>query len=123
MRRAEENVQLGGLHIPRGTELLIPIIAVHHDPTLWSNDAHEFNPARFSEGVAHAAKHPLAFMPFGFGARHCIGQNLAVLQAKLVVAMILRRFTFELAPSYQHAPSVVMILSPKHGAPMVIRNV
>ncbi|KAI3463379.1 hypothetical protein Pfo_020042 [Paulownia fortunei] len=122
IRRAKTNVQLGGLHIPRGTEILIPILAVHHDPALWCHDAQEYNPARFSTGVAHAAKHPMAFMPFGLGARQCIGQNLAVLQAKLAIAMILQRFSFELAPNYQHAPSVLMLLHPQHGAPIVFRR-
>ncbi|KAK6148944.1 hypothetical protein DH2020_016469 [Rehmannia glutinosa] len=122
IRRAKTDTQLGGLHIPRGTELLIPILAVHHDPALWCHDAHEFNPARFAKGVAHAAKHPMAFMPFGMGARRCIGQNLAILQAKLAVAMILQRFSFELAPTYQHAPSILMLLHPHHGAPIVFRK-
>ncbi|PIN12065.1 Cytochrome P450 CYP4/CYP19/CYP26 subfamily [Handroanthus impetiginosus] len=122
IRRAKTDMQLGGLHILRGTELLIPILAVHHDPALWCHDAHEFNPARFAKGVAHAAKHPMAFMPFGMGARRCIGQNLAVLQAKLAIAMILQRFSFELSPSYQHAPSVLMLLHPQYGAPIVFRK-
>uniref|UniRef100_A0A1W7HBT2 Cytochrome P450 n=1 Tax=Scoparia dulcis TaxID=107240 RepID=A0A1W7HBT2_SCODU len=122
IRRAKTDVTLGGLHIPRGTELLIPILAVHHDPGLWCHDAHEFNPARFAKGVAHAAKHPMAFMPFGLGVRRCIGQNLAIMQAKLAVAMLLQRFSFELAPSYQHSPSVLMLLHPQHGAPIVFRK-
>ncbi|XP_073042262.1 cytochrome P450 734A1-like [Primulina eburnea] len=122
IRRAEVDTQLGNLHILRGTELLIPILAIHHDSTLWRHDVHEFNPARFIKGVAHAAKHPMAFMPFGLGARRCIGQNLAILQAKLAVAMILQRFSFELSPFYQHSPSVQMLLHPQHGAPIVFRK-
>lgn len=122
IRRAKMDMQLSGLHIPCGTELLIPILAVHHDPSLWCNDPHEFNPARFAKGVAHAAKHPMAFMPFGMGVRRCIGQNLAILQARLAISMILQRFSFELAPTYQHAPSVLMLLHPQHGAPIVFRK-
>ncbi|KAL1551429.1 cytochrome P450 734A1-like protein [Salvia divinorum] len=122
IRRAKREVQLGGVHVPRGTELLIPILAVHHDPGLWCHDPHEFNPGRFAKGVAHAAKHPMAYMPFGLGARRCVGQNLAIFQAKLAIALILRRFSFELAPSYQHAPSVLMLLHPQHGAPIVFRK-
>ncbi|XP_073316966.1 cytochrome P450 734A1-like [Primulina huaijiensis] len=122
IRRAKTDTQLGTLQIPRGTELLIPILAVHHDPTLWCHDVHEFNPARFAKGVAHAANHPMAFMPFGLGARRCIGQNLAILQAKLAIAIILQRFSFELSPSYQHSPSVLMLLHPQHGAPIVFRK-
>ncbi|XP_059635055.1 cytochrome P450 734A1-like [Cornus florida] len=122
IRRAKADVELGGCKIPCGTELLIPIVAVHHDQTIWGKDANEFNPARFSEGVARAAKHPVAFVPFGLGVRTCIGQNLAILQAKLTLAIILQRFTFRLAPTYQHAPTVLILLYPQYGAPIIFRR-
>lgn len=122
IRRAKTDVELGGYKIPRGTELLIPILAVHHDQAIWGNDANEFNPGRFSDGVARAAKHPLAFIPFGLGVRTCIGQNLAVLQTKLALAIILQRFSFRLAPSYQHAPTVLMLLYPQYGAPIIFQH-
>ncbi|KAF0920283.1 hypothetical protein E2562_034131 [Oryza meyeriana var. granulata] len=122
VRRAKADVELGGyLKIPRDTELLIPIMAVHHDARLWGPDAARFNPARFAGGVAGAARHPAAFIPFGLGARMCIGQNLAILEAKLTVAVILQRFDFRLSPSYVHAPTVLMLLHPQYGAPIVFR--
>ncbi|XP_043723687.1 cytochrome P450 734A1-like [Telopea speciosissima] len=122
IRRAKTDVELGGYKIPRGTELLVPIIAVHHEPALWGHDATEFNPGRFSEGVVRAANHPMAFIPFGHGDRTCIGQNLAMLQAKLAISSILQRFSFRLAPSYQHAPTVLMLLYPQYGAPILFRH-
>nr|AOA32957.1 CYP734A51 [Primula veris] len=122
LRRAKCDVELGGCKIPLGTELLMPILAVHHDPETWGPDATEFNPGRFTQGVAQAAKNPMAFMPFGLGARRCTGQNLAMLQTKLAIAMILQRFSFVLAPSYQHAPTVVMLLNPQYGAPIVFQR-
>ncbi|KAA8540462.1 hypothetical protein F0562_024619 [Nyssa sinensis] len=122
IRRAKVDVQLGGCMIPRGTELLVPIVAVHHDIGLWGPDANEFNPTRFAQGALHATKHPMAFMPFGLGTRRCIGQNLAILQAKLAIAMILQRFSFDLSPSYQHAPTVLMLLYPQYGAPIIFRK-
>ncbi|KAL0667683.1 hypothetical protein Bca4012_030387 [Brassica carinata] len=122
IRRAKSDVELGGYKIPCGTELLIPIIAVHHDQAIWGNDVNEFNPDRFANGVPRAAKHPVGFIPFGLGARTCIGQNLAILQAKLTLAIMIQRFTFHLAPTYQHAPTVLMLLYPQHGAPITFRK-
>lgn len=122
IRRAKADVELGGYRIPRGTELLIPILAVHHDQTIWGNDANEFNPERFAEGVARAANHRVGFIPFGLGARTCIGQNLATLQAKLALAIILQRFSFRVGPSYQHAPAVQMLLYPQYGAPIIFQK-
>ncbi|KAL8206223.1 hypothetical protein R6Q57_009774 [Mikania cordata] len=122
IRRAKADVQLGGCKVPGGTELLIPILAVHHDQAIWGNDANEFNPSRFSEGIARAANHPVSFIPFGIGVRTCIGQNLAMLQAKLTLAIILKRFSFRLSPKYQHAPTVLMLLHPQYGAPIIFKS-
>ena len=122
IRRAKADIELGDYKIPKGIELLIPIIAVHHDQAIWGIDASEFNPARFSDGVARAARHSVAWLPFGLGVRTCIGQNLAILQAKLTLAIILQRFSFTLAPHYRHAPTVLMLLYPQYGAPIIFRR-
>ncbi|MQM07884.1 hypothetical protein Taro_040731 [Colocasia esculenta] len=121
IRTAKADVELGGCDVPRGTELLIPIMAVHHDARLWGPEAAQFNPGRFADGVARAARHPTAFIPFGLGARTCIGQNLALLEAKLTLAILLQRFSFRLSPSYVHAPTVLMLLYPQYGAPVIFR--
>ncbi|CAA6671734.1 unnamed protein product [Spirodela intermedia] len=120
-RTANTHVELGGRLIPRGTQLVISTLAVHHDQKLWGQDAGEFNPDRFVNGVAGAAAHPAAFMPFGLGARTCAGQRLALMQAKFAMAVLLRRFSFRLSPAYVHAPIVSMILSPQHGAPIIFK--
>lgn len=124
IRKAKADVELGGTYkIPCGTELLIPILAVHHDQATWGPYANEFNPSRFSEGVSRAARHPFAFIPFGLGVRTCVGMNLAILQTKLTLAIMLQRFNFRLAPSYQHAPTVLMLLYPRHGAPIIFQPI
>nr|GMD75218.1 cytochrome P450 734A1-like [Ipomoea batatas] len=123
IRRAKADVELGGCKIPCGTELLIPILAVHHDQTLWGSDVNEFNPTRFAKGVTMAAKHPASYIPFGIGVRQCIGQNLAILQTKITLAIILQRFSFRMSPCYQHAPTVLMLLHPQYGAPIIFRHV
>ncbi|KAL8171708.1 hypothetical protein V2J09_023512 [Rumex salicifolius] len=123
IRRTKANTELGGYNIPKGTELLLPILAVHHDPSLWGPGVHEFNPNRFAQGVSQAATYPTAFMPFGLGARQCIGQNLAIFQAKLAMAMILQRFSFELSPNYSHAPTVLMFLYPQFNAPLIFHRI
>ncbi|XP_031098677.1 cytochrome P450 734A1-like [Ipomoea triloba] len=122
IRRAKADVELGGCKIPCGTELLIPILAIHHDQTLWGSDVNEFNPTRFAKGVAMATKHPAACIPFGIGVRQCIGQNLAILQTKITLAIILQRFSFRMSPCYQHAPTVLMLLHPQYGAPIIFRR-
>ncbi|KAL6657482.1 hypothetical protein ACP70R_005262 [Stipagrostis hirtigluma subsp. patula] len=120
IRKAKRDVELGGCAVPAGTEILIPIMAVHHDADVWGADATEFNPARFAEDGGRP-QHPMAFMPFGGGARVCIGQNLALIEAKVALAVVLQRCEFRLSPAYVHAPRVLMILNPQHGAPVIFR--
>jgi PHYB activation tagged suppressor 1 len=63
----------------------------------------------------------MAFMPFGGDARLCMGQNLALTEAKVALAVVLQRCKFRLSPAYQHAPQVFMILSPQHGAQVIFQ--
>lgn len=101
---------------------MIPILGTHDDPALWGNDANEFNPGRFSEGIAKAAKHPFAFLPFGSGPRTCVGQNFALMEAKVVLAMVLQRFSFVTSPSYAHAPALIFAVQPQHGAQVILES-
>ncbi|PRQ42630.1 putative cytochrome P450 [Rosa chinensis] len=117
------NVKLGDLDVPKGTNIHVCSAALHCDPENWGPDADEFKPERFANGISNACKHPQAYVPFGFGTRVCIGQTFAMTQLKIVLSLILSKFSFSLSPNYRHSPVHKMILMPKHGIRLLVEPV
>ncbi|GMY29054.1 cytochrome P450 72A397-like [Fagus crenata] len=121
-RHTWRKTNIGGMSIPAGVDFVLPILFSQCDPKYWGEDVEEFNPARFSEGIAKATKDEIAFFPFSWGPRICIGQNFAMIEAKMALAMILQHFSFQLSPSYTHAPYTLITLQPQHGAPIILHR-
>ncbi|XP_010666257.1 cytochrome P450 CYP72A616 isoform X2 [Beta vulgaris subsp. vulgaris] len=115
-----KDTKVGEIIIPAGVDVTLPTLLIHHDPEVWGDNVDEFNPERFSEGASKASKDQLAFFPFGFGPRTCVGQNFALIEAKVALSTILQNFSFQLSPSYSHAPHTVMMLQPQHGAHIIL---
>jgi len=121
-RIASKRTQLANYSLPAGVEVGLATLLVHQGKQLWGDDALEFKPERFSEGVLKATKNNFTYLPFGAGPRICIGQNFGMLQAKLALSLILQHFTFELSPSYAHAPTFLATVRPQFGAHMILHK-
>ncbi|KAM0015289.1 putative secologanin synthase [Helianthus debilis subsp. tardiflorus] len=124
-RATHKDTKLRNMTIPSGVQLALAVVHVHHDREIWGDDVNEFNPERFAEGVVNATKGKGSspYIPFSNGPRVCIGQNYAMTEAKTVMAMVLKRFSFELSPSYKHSPFPVFTLPPQFGAKLILRNI
>ncbi|MFF0726922.1 cytochrome P450 [Streptomyces sp. NPDC004134] len=101
-REATEDLKLGEYTVPAGTTIFYPFWAVHMNPEHWP-DPEVFDPDRFAP-EASARRHRFAYIPFGLGPRSCEGAALAMVEAKLVLAMLLKRFRFRMAPGQTVTP-------------------
>ncbi|KAI3812289.1 hypothetical protein L1987_16996 [Smallanthus sonchifolius] len=119
-RTIHEETKIGNLTLPSGSHVMLHMMLLHYDANIWGDDVNEFNPQRFAEGVANATKEQASYFPFGGGPRICIGQAFATLEARLALVMILRRFSFDISPSYSHAPHTILTLQPQFGAQLIL---
>jgi cytochrome P450 len=87
------------------------IYLTHRDPAIWEN-ADQFRPERFSHGRKTP---PFAYVPFGGGPRSCIGSAFGQAEARLVIARLLRNFSFELINANQIRAHMGATLEPRPG--------
>lgn len=86
-----EDVNVNGLHLPKGTFVMPSTHSIHHDPAIWAKPD-QFDPDRWHY---QSIFHPAAFMGFGLGPRNCVGGKLAIHEIKLVMQMLLTRYRIE----------------------------
>lgn len=94
-REAIDDFELEGHRYRKGDEFFLAQWSVQHDPR-WFPRPWAFAPERWLDEEAVAALPRLAWMPFGGGARVCIGNHFALLELQLVLAVLAQRVRFEL---------------------------
>jgi len=87
-RVSAEALSVCGYDIPKGERVMVSIYATHHDETHWP-EPERFDPERFGQGKQPA---PYSYLPFGGGARNCLGANFAQVEANVVLARIFQRY-------------------------------
>ncbi|MCP2259170.1 cytochrome P450, family 20, subfamily A [Streptoalloteichus tenebrarius] len=117
-RESTTDIVVGDHLVPAGTTILHPIWAVHTNPRVWP-EPDRFDPERFAP-PAVAARHRLAFLPFGIGPRHCSGAGLAMTQTKLMLAVLAHRFRFRLVPGHVVTPVERFVLCAEDDIRMVV---
>ena len=113
-RQAMNDVPLGEYQVLPGEIAFIAPYALHRDPR-WFPEPERFDPQRFNDTNAEQIPR-YAYVPFAAGPRICIGNNFAMMEAKIILASIVKRYHLMLKEGY--TPEPVVTLRPKDGMPM-----
>ncbi|XP_071100115.1 probable cytochrome P450 12a5, mitochondrial [Haliotis cracherodii] len=94
-RSSTRDLVLSGFRIPKGT-----VMALHHDVTGHDDqqfhEASQFRPERWLRSPENQQTvHPFIFMPFGFGARGCVGKRFAEQEVALAIVKFLQNFDID----------------------------
>jgi cytochrome P450 len=117
-RQAAARDMIGDVAVIAGTRIIIAPWVLHRHRKLWQ-EPDMFVPERFSP-ERRAAIPRFAYLPFGAGARICVGMTFAMNEALLALAMIAQRFRLTLADGARVMPFARMTLRPLNGLPMRI---
>lgn len=119
-RIALEENSVGGYPVPKGSTVTVSAHATHRLPEHWP-DPEAFIPERFAADAC-AARHPFAYIPFGAGPRQCVGAQLAMLEGKLIVARVARRYLLDVQSKKPVAVYATTVSRPRGGMFMRIRE-
>ncbi|XP_068211245.1 cytochrome P450 4C1-like [Palaemon carinicauda] len=92
-REMKEEMVIGDFQIPANTPVTIMTYRLHRDPKYFRNPE-IFDPDRFLPENSKN-RHPFAYIPFSAGPRNCIGQKFAMMEEKIILSHILRKFRVE----------------------------
>jgi cytochrome P450/NADPH-cytochrome P450 reductase len=103
---------IGGKYkLKKDTFVLVHVLALHRDPSVWGPNPDVFNPDNFSPEAE--AKRPVnAWKPFGNGQRACIGRGFAMHESALALGMILQRFKLIDHQRYQMVLKETLTIKP-----------
>jgi len=93
---------LGKLVIPEQTQLSLHTHSIHRDARNF-HSPEAFLPERWLSKGAPAGEHnTAAFIPFSYGPANCVGKNLALIEMRMLLCWVLRRFRFSKAPGIDY---------------------
>ncbi len=118
-REAIEETELGGFHVPKGTQVFAFQWVTQRDPRFFDDPA-AFKPERWTNGASEQLP-KYAYFPFGGGPRQCIGNYFAMMEIVLLLATIGQRFRFSLTDEKVEVLPVLS-LRPKSGIKVVVRQ-
>jgi cytochrome P450 len=117
-RQAQADDEVGGFHVPAGSDVLISPYTLHRHPAFW-NAPERFRPDRFDPG-RQPDRPRYAYLPFGAGPRFCVGSHLGLMEASFVLAAVARELRLVTVPGYRVVPEPMLSLRIRGGLPMTV---
>ena len=117
-RRAERKSEFDGYVLPAKAYVGVVPYTLHRNPEFWP-DPERFDPDRFRPDRIKS-RHFYAYLPFGAGARTCIGGGLAMRQVQLILAQIVQRFKIRVPPEHPVQVQGGVVLTPRNGIPATL---
>ncbi|XP_078000057.1 cytochrome P450 4F2-like [Glandiceps talaboti] len=105
--------------IPQGEWIGISFMALHDNTYIWE-DSETFDPLRFTPENCQT-RSPYAFVPFSAGPRNCIGQNFALNEMKVTIALILRNFELTVDEGVPARRVSALVMRAEHGLPLFVQ--
>ncbi len=112
-RLAVEDHEIAGYPVTKGMGVAMAQWVVHRDPR-WYDAPEEFRPERWENDLMKRLPR-FAYFPFGGGARQCIGNAFALMEAALILATIAQKFRLRLVANHPVVPLASITLRPRHG--------
>lgn len=112
-RTALEDDEIDGHQIKKGQEVGVITHVIQRHPELWP-DPERFDPDRFTPDKV-AARHPLAWIPFGVGQRLCVGKDFALMEGQFILARIASRYRLVAASARKPGAHIGVTLRPEGG--------
>ena len=103
--------------------MIISVYAIHHDPSIWGDDAEYFNPSRWLNPEMTSNITTSNFLPFGTGIRTCSGIKMATLELKCMLAVIIRNLEFKLAEGFTFEVKYTTVAKPLPGIDLLVSRV
>ena len=119
-RVALEDHEIGGYLVPKDMTVIISSYVTHRLPEYW-DQPHDFDPSRFDKQRT-VGRSRFAYIPFAAGHRNCIGSYMALMQSKLVVALIAQRYNLSLFPGHKIEKHAATTMRPKYGMKMNVQS-
>ena len=107
--------------IPKGASVMLSQWLTHRHPDFWE-EPERFDPERFSPERSADRPH-YAYFPFGGGPRQCIGNLLALTEAKLILASVAQKYRLRMVPGHRVEPQPLATLRPRYGLKMTLEPV